>query len=141
MVKAEIFGPHNYDSCVNRVNRLTGILLIFHPGCGHCVQMRPEWDKMKQRLSASTRVMEIDGSEMSSHPKLSASPAASTLEGFPRITRMENGKVAEEFKGPRVAEELKKFAEKGKKGIKRKRTNLNLSKKVKSKRATKKRKN
>jgi len=140
MVKAEIFGPRNYDSCVNRVNRLTGILLIFHPGCGHCVQMRPEWEKMKQRLSASTRVMEIDGSEMSSHPKLSASPASSGLEGFPRITRMVNGRVTEEFNGPRVAEELKKFAEKGK-VIKRKRTNLNLSKKKKSKRATKKRKN
>lgn len=140
MVKAEIFSPRNYDSCANRVNRLTGILLIFHPGCGHCVQMRPEWDKMKQRLSPSTRVMEIDGSEMSSHPKLSASPAASGLEGFPRITRMENGRVVEEFKGQRVADELKKFAEKGSR-VKRKRTNLNLSKKRKSKRATKKRKN
>ena len=141
MVKAEIFGPHNYDSCVNKVNRLTGILLIFHPGCGHCVQMRPEWDKMKKSLSASTRVMEIDGSEMSSHPQLSASPAPSKVVGFPYITRVENGKVVEEFKGPRVSEELKKFAEKGeKRGIKRKRTKLNLSKK-KPRRGTKKRKN
>lgn len=133
MVKAEVFGPENYDSCVNRVNKLTGILLIFHPGCGHCVQMRPEWEAMKQRLSPTTKVVEVDGSAMSEHSKLQNSPAAKRLQGFPSIFLMKNGKVKDEFRGQRVADEMKKFAEKGKK--------TNTKKRKRSKRPTKKRKN
>lgn len=111
MVKAEIFGPDTYDSCVNRVKNLTGILLIFHPGCGHCVQMRPEWEAMKERLSPDTKVVEIDGSEMSEHSSMNKSPIIQKIRGFPSIFHVKNGKIAEEYQGPRTADEMKKFSE------------------------------
>lgn len=127
-VKAEVFGPNSYDSCANRVKKLTGIILVFHPGCGHCVQMRPEWDAMKRKLSPGSKVVEVDGSEMSGNEKINNSPLSGT-NGFPEILKMKNGKVVEKFQGERTSDEMKKFAEKG----------MSKSKKVK-KNKTRKRK-
>ena len=135
MVKAEIFGPDTYDSCANRVKKLTGILLIFHPGCGHCVQMRPEWDEMKRRLPADTKIVELDGSSMSDHHELQKSPIIQRTPGFPSIFHIKNGTIADEFKGPRTANELVQFANKANRNKKRMRKSKKVrSKKVKSKR-------
>ena len=139
MVKAEVFGPDTYDSCVHRVKKLTGILLIFHPGCGHCVQMRPEWEAMKQRLSPNTDVVEIDGSAMSDHSSMNKSPVIQRTRGFPSIFRVKNGKIAAEYQGPRVAEEMRKFADEGnemknKMNKKRKKTQRRANKSRKTKR-------
>lgn len=133
MVKAEIFGPNTYDSCANRVKKLTGILLIFHPGCGHCVQMRPEWDEMKRRLPANTKIVELDGSSMSEHSALQKSPIIQRTPGFPSIFHIKNGNIADEFKGPRTASELVQFANKANRNKKRK-SKKGKSRKVKSKR-------
>ena len=121
MVKAEVFGPGTYDSCANKVKRLTGILLIFHPGCGHCVQMRPECEKMKQNLSPGTRVMEVDGSEMSENRAMNEIPAVQKARGFPSLFLMKQGRPTE-YKGQRNSYEMKHFFEKGmaNKGIKMK---------------------
>jgi hypothetical protein len=112
MVKAEVYGPENYNSCANRVKKLTGIVLIFHPGCGHCVQMRPEWEAMKRKLS-NTKVVEVDGSAMSENQEMSESPVAKRTDGFPKIFNVKNGQVQDEFIGQRTADEMKRFAEKG----------------------------
>ena len=113
MVKAEVFGPGTYDTCANKVKKLTGILLIFHPGCGHCVQMRPEWERMKDSLSPGTRVMEIDGSQMAENEKLKRAAFLKGLQGFPTLLRMKNGEPVDEFKGQRNSIEMKNFFEKG----------------------------
>lgn len=128
MVKAEVFGPNSYDSCANRVKKLTGVILIFHPGCGHCVQMRPEWEAMKRKLSPGSKVVEVDGSEMSGNDQISRSPIANT-RGFPEILRMNNGKISERFSGQRTADEMKKFAEKG---MKKRKTKKNKTGKRKT---------
>ena len=112
MVNAKVFGPGSYDSCAHHVKKLTGIILVFHPGCGHCVQMRPEWEAMKRKLNPRSKVVEVDGSEMSGNDKIERSPLANT-NGFPEIIRMKRGKIAEKYTGPRTADEMKKFAEKG----------------------------
>ncbi len=133
MVKAEIFGPDTYDSCENRVKKLTGILLIFHPGCGHCVQMRPEWEEMKRRLPAESHVMEIDGSEMSQHESLQNSPIVKRIRGFPSIFNVKNGNISSEFQGSRTASELVQFANANKKEGKRKKMLGSKSKKARRK--------
>jgi len=121
MSKAEVFGPGTYDSCAKRVKKLTGLLLVFHPGCGHCVQMRPEWEAMKRKLSPKVNVMEIDGSEMAEHDGLKAN--LPEIQGFPMLFLMKNGRRMDEFKGQRTADEMQHFTENGlgiKKLVKRK---------------------
>jgi len=138
MVKAEIFGPDTYDSCANRVRKLTGILLIFHPGCGHCVQMRPEWEAMKQSLSRDTKVVEVDGSAMSEHSSMMKSPVIKRIRGFPSIFKIKDGNIAEEYKGSRTVSEMHKFASEDKKK-KRKNTRKPKRKNRKTKRQKSKR--
>jgi hypothetical protein len=113
MVKAEVFGPGTYDSCANKVKKLTGVLLIFHPGCSHCVQMRPEWEAMKRDLSPNTRVVEIDGSQMAEHPAMKKVRFASKIEGFPTLLRMKEGEPADIYRGQRTSGEMKQFFESG----------------------------
>ena len=135
-VKAEVFGPGRYEACANRVKKLTGIVLIFHPGCGHCVQMRPEWEKMKRGLSPGSKIVEVDGSEMSGNESMNRSPLSGT-GGFPEIVRMKNGTIEEKYQGPRTAEYMGEFAEKAK-GTKK----MSKSKsKSKGKRKTRRKKN
>jgi len=124
---AERYGPDSYDSCANRVKKLTGIILVFHPGCGHCVQMRPEWEAMKRQLSPGSKVIEVDGSEMSGNPKIERSPLAGT-NGFPEILKMKKGKIVDKFLGQRTAAEMKQFAEKGMKKSKTKKTKTKKNK-------------
>ena len=110
MVKAEVYGPDTYDSCANRVKKMTGVLLIFHPGCGHCVQMRPAWEAMKQRLPQGSRIVEVDGSALSESAKLRELAPFKGLKGFPYIVRVKDGNPVEEYAGPRTPEAMGHFS-------------------------------
>ena len=135
-VKAEVFGPNSYDSCAHRVKKLTGIILVFHPGCGHCVQMRPEWEAMKRNLSPGSKVVEVDASEMSGNDNINQS-ALSGTSSYPEIIKMKNGEIVDKFLGQRTAREMKKFAEKGMPKTnknKKPKTKKNKTRKRKSKR-------
>ena len=110
MVKAEAFGPDTYDSCATRVKRMTGVLLVFHPGCGHCVQMRPAWEAMKQRLPQGSRIVEVDGSALSESEKLRELAPFKKLKGFPYIVRVKDGNPVEEYAGPRTPEAMGQFS-------------------------------
>ena len=138
MVKAEVFGPGSYDSCANKVKRLTGVLLIFHPGCGHCVQMRPEWEAMKRNLSPGTRVMEVDGSEMEENENLKSK--LPTIHGFPTFILMRKGRPIDEFKGQRTSEEMTNFTENGLKMNKRSVKRVRMTKRKRARRKTMKKK-
>lgn len=138
MVKAEVFGPGTYDSCANKVKRLTGALLIFHPGCGHCIQMRSEWEVMKRRLSPGTRVMEVDGSEMEEHENLKSK--LPPIEGFPTFILMRKGRPIDQFKGQRTSEEMANFTENGLNSNKPRAKRARTTKRKKSRRKSMKKK-
>ena len=110
MVKAETFGPDTYDSCATRVKRMTGVLLVFHPGSGHCVQMRPAWEAMKQRLPQGSKIVEVDGSALSESAKLRELAPFKKLTGFPYIVRVKDGNPVEEYGGPRTPEAMGHFS-------------------------------
>lgn len=145
MPKVEKIEPASYPSCEKKTRHLTGVVLMFHPQCGHCVQMRPAWEMMKKRVPSNVKIVEIDGSEMSSSPTLSRSMVGQQTEGFPTIMRLTNGEVVEKFSGERTPENLVKFVSKSasksasKSNKKRKRTS-SKSPKVKSTKNTRKNK-
>jgi thioredoxin domain-containing protein 5 len=112
MAKVEKIEPASYPSCEKKTRHLTGVVLMFHPECGHCVQMRPAWEMMKKRVPSNVKIVEIDGSEMSSSPTLSRSMVGQQTEGFPTIMRLTNGKVVEKFSGERTPENLVEFVSK-----------------------------
>jgi len=137
----EVIEPSDYDSCEKKARVHTGIVLVFHPQCGHCVQMRPAWEMMKRRVPSNVKIVEIDGSEMSSSPTLSRSMVGQQTEGFPTIMRLTNGQVVEKFSGERTPENLVKFVSKSASispSRKRKRSNSSNRPKVRRTKNTRK---
>jgi thioredoxin-like negative regulator of GroEL len=146
MPKVEKIDPASYPSCEKKTRNLTGVVLMFHPQCGHCVQMRPAWETMKRRVPSNVKIVEIDGSEMSSSPTLSRSMVGQQTEGFPTIMRLTNGEVVEKFSGERTPENLVKFVSKSaskspSKSPSRKRKRSNSSNRPKVRRTKNTRKN
>lgn len=124
MPEVQKIHPAMYPSCEKKTRHLTGVVLMFHPECGHCVQMRPEWEMMKKLVPSNVKIVEIDGSEMSASPTLSRSAVGQQTEGFPTIMRLDKGKVVEKFLGERTREKLADFVSKSvKKGMVPGRTN------------------
>jgi hypothetical protein len=103
--------------------------------------MRPEWEAMKRSLSPGSKVVEVDGSEMSGNEKIGNSPLAGT-NGFPEILKMRKGRLIEKFSGQRTAQEMKKFAEMGmkpKSKSKSKKTKKNKKNKTRKRKTGKRR--
>ena len=142
MPKVEKIDPGSYQASDKKTRNLTGVVLMFHTQCGHCVQIRPAWEMMKKRVPSNVKIVEIDGSEMSSSPTLSRSMVGQQTEGFPTIMRLNNGEVVEKFSGERTPENLVKFVSKSaSKSPSRKRKSSNRSKTPKVRRTKNTRKN
>ena len=101
--------PHQYSECDKVTRKLTGVVLIFHPQCGHCVQMRPAWESMKKRVPPHVKIVEVNGSGMSESPLLSGSVIGKHTEGYPSIIRLRNGQYAGTFRGERTPEKFRQF--------------------------------
>jgi len=147
MPKVEKIDPGSYQASEKKTRNLTGVVLMFHPQCGHCVQMRPAWETMKKRVPSNVVIVEIDGSEMSGSPSLSRSAVGQQTEGFPTIMRLDKGEVVEKFSGERTPEKLAEFVSKSasrsgsKTGKKRKRSGSSNKRPTKVRRTKRTRKN
>jgi len=70
------------------------IILFHHPQCGHCRDLRPTWEKVKQmNQEKPINIMEIEADMLNKIHH----PVKNTIRGFPQIVRLENGKVAEHW--------------------------------------------
>ena len=108
----EVIEPSDYASCEKKARVHTGIVLVFHPQCGHCVQMRPAWELMKKRVKPHVKILEVDGSGMSESPVLSRSVIGENTAGYPSVFSLKDGKFGENFRKERTTENFVKFANK-----------------------------
>jgi len=76
--------------------------VFFHMnGCGHCNNMKPEWEKFTGATSFTTRSVEM-----------SESPDEINkfgIQSYPTLLLLENGEKVKEFKGERTAEAFEEF--------------------------------
>jgi len=85
------------------------IILFHHPQCGHCNELKPIWEKVKEmNTNKPINIVEISADMLN---KLNH-PIQNSVQGFPQIVRLENGKVIEEFNKMRNVENLNKFINK-----------------------------
>jgi protein disulfide-isomerase-like protein len=85
-------------------------VVLFHATwCGHCVNMKPEWQNVVSKLknSRDINVADVVSDQM---PNLNFDPK---VEGFPTIKMFNNGpKNSVDFNGERVATQIINFAQK-----------------------------
>lgn len=112
MPKVQKIDPPQYSDAVKKLKRFTGVILVFHPSCGHCIQLKPSWEEMKKGTNPHVHFMEINGEGMSEHSMLSNSVAGKNTEGFPTIMGLRNGKISLKFNEERTIPNMVKFANK-----------------------------
>ena len=82
------------------------MVLYYAEWCGHCKAMKPEWDKVVERLKENKKINVADVKsdvidELSHKPK---------IEGFPTIKMYNKGTEVAKFEDVRSADKLEQFA-------------------------------
>lgn len=80
---------HNASEFEDKVKGMNGTILFHHPGCIHCIMLRPKWNQMIQKLknkNVQCRVLEVNADALSliHHP-------LARVDGFPKIINVKNG--------------------------------------------------
>lgn len=129
----------NRDSISKISNELNkpkiSVVLIHHVQCGHCINLKPTWERFKElNKNKPFKIIDIEANELS---KLDH-PIKNTINGFPTIMKVKNGKVDENFVEERTLDNINAFANNN---VKKKLNNLNSKiKKTKGKNKTKNKK-
>lgn len=84
------------------------MVLYYAEWCGHCNAMKPEWEKVVEKLKDSGKINIADVKSdfidaLTSKPK-------PKIEGFPTIKMYNKGREVAKFEDERSAEKLEKFA-------------------------------
>lgn len=101
--------PDNYKQGMKRMKGVTCAVLVFHPQCGHCIQMRPNWEAMKPMVHPNVKIVEINGAAMHSSPEFSNSAVGRGTEGFPSLMLMHKGRIVSRFNDERTPEKMAAF--------------------------------
>lgn len=101
--------PSNYNQGLQRIRKMTCVVLVFHPQCGHCIEMRPKWEMTKRMANPRVKIVEVNGSAMHSHPGMSGSQIGLNTDGFPSLIRFHKGRMIEKYKDERSPEKMTEF--------------------------------
>ena len=84
----------------------------YHPNCGHCQTLKPEWEKMCFEISKNYRgKATIAAVDCSDQEMLNRLQIEKNFQGFPTIFHMRDGRAVQEYQGERTKDALLQFAE------------------------------
>jgi thiol-disulfide isomerase/thioredoxin len=106
MVKIVKFSMDQYPQAYEHMKNIKAIVLVYHPQCGHCVQLRPLWEEMKKKVPSETNIVEIDGTKLSEITD--KTNTLRQIEGFPSIYES-NHLNKKNFDKPRTIDNLLHF--------------------------------
>ena len=82
------------------------MVLYYAEWCGHCKTLKPEWEKVIDKLKDSGKVNIADVKS----DFIEALPHKPKIEGFPTIQMYNKGREVAKFEDDRIAEKIEKFA-------------------------------
>ena len=103
--KVTKFDKNNTKEFDAKIAHMNGIVLFHHPGCIHCIMMRPKWEMMKKKLNTGGDIMEVNVTALEE----SNSPMRDEVQAYPMIVHVENGKIKDKFKEERNIDNMLKF--------------------------------
>lgn len=133
----------NIDTFNNKVNTEPSIVCFHADWCGHCKQLKPEWDEMVNNIdknNLSGLLARIEESNMG------RANCDSNIMGYPTIRVFKGGRKIKDYSGKRDAKSLENFVKQtlgnnlsgGKRKKKKKRKSRKKKTKKKRKRGGKK---
>tara|TARA_A100001011_G_C14034935_1_gene725298 strand:- start:97 stop:708 length:612 start_codon:yes stop_codon:yes gene_type:complete len=102
----------NIDKANSLLTKGEAMVEYYHPNCGHCQTLKPEWEKMcfemKKKYKGKATIAAVDCSDQEMLNRLQIEK---NFQGFPTIFHMRNGREVREYRGERTKDALLRFAE------------------------------
>ena len=109
MVKEISIGPTQGTQFNQEVKNLPLFVKVHHPNCGHCIQLKPEWDKLasilKKQNLGNFAIVDIHSDAL----KDIGFEGLKNIHGFPTIRVIKNKKLIKEYTGNRTAIDMLNF--------------------------------
>ena len=99
----------NTDQLNTLINNNNCLIGVFSKQCIHCINMKPEWNKLKIQLSkvkTKCLLIEIDSEFLS---KLNNQEIANNIDGLPCIMSFKKGKLNKKFDKQRTVNHMFNF--------------------------------
>ena len=128
-------GNINNDLIYNEFKKNNSIVGCFSHQCHYCLEMKPEWEKLKKRLrkvKTDCIFIEIEAEFLN---KLAIDEISNKVNGFPSIMLFKNGKFYKTFQDKRTSKTMYDFL---KPLLKLKKNKTKHKKKLKSNRTKRK---
>ena len=102
----------NVNDANDSLTRGEAMVEYYHPNCGHCQTLKPEWEKMCFEIRKNYRgKATIAAVDCSDQEMLNRLQIEKNFQGFPTIFHMRDGRALQEYQGERTKDALLQFAE------------------------------
>lgn len=114
-MKVYEINPANFGKYKHKLNDILkkpNMCGVFSKSCGHCEFMKPEWNKLKQKVAAMPgegSLIEIDSQVI---PEINYRPLTQRIEGFPTILIIKQGIPKMEYNGDRSFHDMFQYFKK-----------------------------
>jgi len=78
-------------------------IMMYAPWCGHCKNLKPEWEKLAKQTTKGASISKMDCTTN----KITCEKYE--VKGYPTLIYMRNGKVVENYKGDKTLKALKEY--------------------------------
>jgi len=85
------------------VSRGDHFIMMYAPWCGHCKNLKPEWEKLAKQTTKGASISKMDCTTN----KITCEKYE--VKGYPTLIYMRNGKVVENYKGDKTLKALKEY--------------------------------
>ena len=99
-----VLDPKNFDGFIK--SQSYTIVEFYAPWCGHCKSLEPEWAAAAKKVSKLKPAVLLAKVDADAHGDLAQKYGVS---GYPTIKIFKDGKVAEDYDGPREAKGIVSF--------------------------------
>ena len=104
-LKVTQIGANDAKILDKAIPTMSGVVLVHHPSCMHCIMLKPKWDIMKKKLNCGGHIMEVNADAFSA----STNRLSPFVNGYPTIMGVEPNANPDVFKDERTIENMLKF--------------------------------
>ena len=111
-MKVYELNPDNFGKYKHKLNDILkkpNMCGVFSKSCGHCESMKPEWDKLKNKVAGTPgngSLIEIDSNVI---PEINYKPLTQKIQGFPTILIIKQGIPKMEYTGNRTFNDMFRY--------------------------------
>ena len=108
MIILDVVDMPSVEKFNNVVGEKESFVQYFHPQCGHCQTLEPEWTSMAETLKDKHGDVDIVVAKIR-HDMAGKVNVNEEIQGYPTILVLKNGKKVNEYGGERTAAALLKY--------------------------------